>query len=1304
MSAKLCCHFVISRTDNSLVLLYTLTTQVAVEYWLQTITMSSQGFENDPVLVSILDSYLTDNDKRQPSVIRALHCRLCGSRPITCVVAKECRPGVCLLLECREKSRMVEGKKQGCPKWYFCTNCKCRITGTKQRILSHLCSSMHQSSVPQAGNGQDQELQPDVPPNNDNISNSGNDYDLSPMEDADPPDDDVDHDDYMNDYAFLVDANMSSSTPNDEEENQLSTISETNACKPKISWIEKPFLNIPIATIMDVIQTFDSLDGKLRELMFFFVAEHTSSNGGVRYLVSRAFKKTEYLFSGQPTGEEIASIEESIWHFQSFVQYMSMNTRQKIRQSEITKPFSPTNSQFFRVTRPLTYNELNRFYGRSNKHCLWNTLPVPPVRNIDGIAYVNPVHALQYLMAFGLEVDNILSGDGYDDAKSTISSMDAQDISPTKKIYYLEESAAAAEMRHQAITSPEFKQALLETGATEALLLWMVDWRDGFGSNRTKQNRKSTVAWTISLSTPKDRVNSISNTIPIAVGLKKNGSWHKVEHQFREDMLVFADGKKPVMVYRGDIKKVVPVFVKRIACLTDKVERSDYTSTLHCVSTMHRKFGTIIHLQKPKYKSTQIDSYLKKQKDGRDDRNLKQFGWSSKFIDNRAGANGGKFPACNACRRQNIIDILNGNNDIRPACSQCANWTLDDSTKDLLEFDAPKDYPQVVFFENSPVNPPAGREVGLKKLKLLKLDYEIIVQAIRFAFYQSKGGRGSSWTKATCCAYLRTCGVNKKQQDLVYSAAKLAHQQGIEVNYLDPLRLGSYRFAAAYCGDLALTRFIETLMHLLFLGVTEALFKLFNAQYSKFAGKGQESFKKKTQPLLKALAPFNLSWLLILQFSGKPEKLTTGSWVSENWLAFVRIFKVAYCFFGKDGIVDERNGSADLYRVVIAFPALVARLLSHSGTNESIIHEIGLYIKEFLSAVDEVDIRVRHKELNKDVSSTNDAGFGGKEKDHEQMWMKSNFMSLLNLVDTIRLLGPLINLWDGGGKGERYIQEIKPHIPRGVRDGGRFFERLLQKIYKVHCIRLIEGAWYAMEIEDEDDIDEEISSAGSRSDVDDSDKVDDDDDSVVSSKSSESVIAGSTSDNVSYSSEQSGSESSPENTDTDSENSTVSSLLQDGDDSTSPVELEQMKKSRTVYIYKSRAQLDESFNTRLPVSGIIVSGNDNKFEFMVLFKTQRGKCGWSRIVFDDDNGAKHCGMWYAPMTMIEASIPPPKSISQAKKHAQMSAVAIPFHFIVGDNHADSNKYCVITNWWRERNPKGYYVLPALDPNLYPMQS
>ena len=60
----------------------------------------------------------------------------------------------------------------------------------------------------------------------------------------------------------------------------------------------------------------------------------------------------------------------------------------------------------------------------------------------------------------------------------------------------------------------------------------------------------------------------------------------------------------------------------------------------------------------------------------------------------------------------------------------------------------------------------------------------------------------------------------------------------------------------------------------------------------------------------------------------------------------------------------------------------------------------------------------------------------------------------------------------------------------------------------------------------------------------------------------------------------------------------------------------------------------------------------------------------------------------------------PSTEAKIKQVAKMAAVAIPLHYVTGRQHEHSLKYCVITNWWRERMQNGLYELPSLDFDLY----
>ena len=161
-------------------------------------------------------------------------------------------------------------------------------------------------------------------------------------------------------------------------------------------------------------------------------------------------------------------------------------------------------------------------------------------------------------------------------------------------------------------------------------------------------------------------------------------------------------------------------------------------------------------------------------------------------------------------------------------------------------------------------------------------------------------------------------------------------------------------------------------------------------------------------------------------------------------------------------------------RMVISYVAVMSRLLTHHGIDDAFIAETEHYIKEFMSCVRELDIRVRHKQINTkpsearsmsrqaDVSAQTPRWHASKpvtkkDKKFGLWWMKANYISLFNLAPAMVWLGPLVNWWDGGGKGERFIQEIKPHIPRGVRAASdTFFLRLMERVYKTKTLAFLE--------------------------------------------------------------------------------------------------------------------------------------------------------------------------------------------------------------------------------------------------------
>ena len=70
--------------------------------------------------------------------------------------------------------------------------------------------------------------------------------------------------------------------------------------------------------------------------------------------------------------------------------------------------------------------------------------------------------------------------------------------------------------------------------------------------------------------------------------------------------------------------------------------------------------------------------------------------------------------------------------------------------------------------------------------------------------------------------------------------------------------------------------------------------------------------------------------------------------------------------------------------------------------------------------------------------STQNQNINGQQQDistnNIPSWLQHfNFLSLLNLPDTMDLYGPLVNMWEGGNRGEGFLRHLKPTITNTVQ-------------------------------------------------------------------------------------------------------------------------------------------------------------------------------------------------------------------------------------------------------------------------------
>ena len=311
-----------------------------------------------------------------------------------------------------------------------------------------------------------------------------------------------------------------------------------------------------------------------------YVADHAKTpghcGGGLQYMVARTFQNAK----GTIDGTKVPEYSEARLHIDSFMQYHSMNKKQRMRQSGIDKSrmnmVEKKHGGSFSTKELFVpeYKDLSRLYGKTGTQSVYNILPTPPVKDIQGVAFIRPLNIVKYMFANGVPIDDFWAGSNYNGPNI--------DEAGDGKVHTV----------RQCQKSVQWAKEMSESLRQSAVLCPVSDWWDGFGPNRVKNNRYSVECQTFTCSAPKDLTNTINNTFLMAIGLKTSKGWEKVQELFRRDMM-FLGGclGRPCMVYHGKLQKVIPVVFKRFASLADKIQRPLSTFTLGSASDLHRRYG-----------------------------------------------------------------------------------------------------------------------------------------------------------------------------------------------------------------------------------------------------------------------------------------------------------------------------------------------------------------------------------------------------------------------------------------------------------------------------------------------------------------------------------------------------------------------------------------------------------------------------------------------------------------------------------------------------------------------------------------
>ena len=659
-------------------------------------------------------------------------------------------------------------------------------------------------------------------------------------------------------------------------------------------------------------------------------------------------------------------------------------------------------------TLPCNVSIMRRLY-LDNKYGVIRNLPRPNVTLVEGHGYVSLRECLADLLAHGEELDAITF--------SSTSSNVVRNMSESNKARSIYGNA----------------HSLHGDKICSVLVLYFNEWSDDFEPmNSSKSNRGSTWAKTVTISPPPNSIHKLTHTYPIAVG-RKNVSHECVERRLAAEMEFFRS-KEGALFYSKRHGGMVRVYLELFASLQDQPER---------------RSANYIMLGGGKYSA--------------------QWGLAADFASFALGV-----PSCTECSRR-LFALNNSVLSRHFSCNKCVNWDIHASSG-LLDFSPPPNYPIT--------------ELALpnKKLRPSRITYDSLKEAVGKSHDKIVSG---SWTTDNANAYLWVHGINNEARKEIMEAAinertfnqlfSVQDSKRDEFNAIcrlkeqDPNLYKRWEFPALWSRGTQLCQHVDVIMHLVFLGVVRATIKRIE-DWMKSKGKF-EGFVKYVHGKLESVQSLGLGWCKALPYTTG----NFGGWVSENYLALARllpwfyssiplinevrppyveprghpknwtvkqnkywllsrnlptgglakVLKERVCLYmnqegGPPPITGEATGTAaDVTEVARSLWCMVCNIM----VKEVSVYEIETahhQIKCFLSVFDILDNHIPKKKLKK-AKNTNVSP--------PPMWVTSyNYVCLLNLPDIMKEFGPLPNLWEGGGQGEKVLSKLKP-LHHGYKNG-----------------------------------------------------------------------------------------------------------------------------------------------------------------------------------------------------------------------------------------------------------------------------
>jgi len=919
------------------------------------------------------------------------------------------------------------------------------------------------------------------------------------------------------------------------------------------------------------------------ETMRFFQNEMTNGDG-VERLVYRALSNVKDL------RETKLSPAELLFHLRNSMHLKGFTKLQREEQSYLLHHGYMANRDTWATRVPVSLGDFDKFYLRSHTS-LNKILPYPWAKTYEGHAVNSLIEIVAYALAMEQDIDIIeLPRSESDSTQKTEPLKESESVDAIKDSY-----AFRIMLKRVEIIISE------DGNIVSAGFVDIHEWSDDFDPSSVKRNKGSIWIFVVSIGAQQGERNSTHHVYPVALG-RKGDSHDAVLEKYNDELEQIKQG---MFFYHGGLKRNIKVYGDVHVVGVDRPEKTSLTKSCSHLGHSTKRARCVAAVDGPN---------------------------SSTFFKH--------LPACLDCFDRNVKGLP----EPEGGCKHCTNWNYfpaGTNNKNLLQEKPRSSYPVGMYCEEIPdLTRKVAKDAEEAKtftLSPIEITFEFLKASVMFCFYSIYVNK---WSVGEGHEFLRLCGL---QDESIKEYCTLAYNQRVEKVPIHELKLPD--FPPSWLRDVDLFRYIDSPMHLLFLGVVDSTIDLLKIAFSRVSM--HAGFARRANGSLEKLRKLSLDFVRAGLFSGN--KFTTGSWVSEQYLAFSRVCKSVY---GDLDALSAKLSNSDplvvqMSCVVSSMSAMISRVMTRV-VDSDIIKDVDCHIKIFLSAVDRLD-RTLHPTPSPDGSASateSDAGSAaaentttdstpgasataaatqkGKKSVRSLWWFGfTNYLCLLNIPRAMELFGTLILYWEGGGVGEKYLQEVKHLINGGSRPGDQWLVSTLNSVFELKTLRQLISMCES-DFEESGDI------------------VEDDD---------------------------------------------LTALLSHG---------KKYLRFDSVHIAKSQDELETCASSGFPMSGIVFADGEAEV-VLVGFKESGSRIGWLKASFDDSRGAENlCGLWHAPVTLSPYEAPASLSSKAAVKKAAKCCVALLPRDCgpCGAAHDHDGDFCVLGSDWTERGSLGSFSAPC----------